>query len=78
MNLLNFVSEFPDESGCRNKFKEYRERVGVVCPIYGYKAHYWKGDKACYECKHCGKRQSLVYVLIQSCMALIYLFVIGL
>ncbi|KAA6305547.1 hypothetical protein EZS27_042799, partial [termite gut metagenome] len=22
MNLLDFVSEFPDESSCRNKFKE--------------------------------------------------------
>ncbi|KAA6344004.1 hypothetical protein EZS27_008334 [termite gut metagenome] len=59
MNLLDFVSEFPDESSCRNKFKEYRERVGVVCPVCGYKDRYWKGDKACYECKHCGKRQSL-------------------
>ncbi|KAA6315973.1 hypothetical protein EZS27_033649 [termite gut metagenome] len=59
MNLLNFVSEFPDESSCRNKFKEYRERVGVVCPVCGHKEHYWKGGKACYECKHCGKRQSL-------------------
>ncbi|KAA6304618.1 hypothetical protein EZS27_043734, partial [termite gut metagenome] len=25
MNLLNFVSQYPDESSCKAKFKEYRD-----------------------------------------------------
>jgi DNA-directed RNA polymerase subunit RPC12/RpoP len=59
MNLLNFVSQYPDEASCRAKFKEYRDQQGVVCPHCGGKAHYWKNDKENYECKKCGKRQSL-------------------
>lgn len=59
MNLLNFVSQYPDESSCRIKFKEYRDKQGVVCPRCGHAEHYWKKDKECYECKKCGKRQSL-------------------
>ena len=59
MNLLNFVSQYPDEASCRAKFKEYRDKQGVVCPKCGGTEHYWKRDKECYECKECGKRQSL-------------------
>ena len=59
MNLLNFVSQYPDEASCKAKFKEYRARQGVVCPQCGSTEHYWKKDKECYECKRCGKRQSL-------------------
>lgn len=59
MNLLNFVSQYPDEASCRAKFKEYRDKQGVVCPKCGGTEHYWKRDKECYECKNCGKRQSL-------------------
>lgn len=59
MNLLNFVSQFPDEASCKSKWKEYRDSEGVVCPHCGGKNHYWKSDKECYECKHCKYRQSL-------------------
>lgn len=59
MNLLNFVSQYPDEASCRAKFKEFRDKQGVVCPHCGGTAHYWKKDKENYECKQCGKRQSL-------------------
>lgn len=59
MNLLNFVSEFPDEESCKAKWKEYRDKQGVVCPKCGGKEHYWKSDKESYECKHCKYRQSL-------------------
>jgi hypothetical protein len=31
MNLLNFSEHYPDEASCIAKFKEYRERQGVVC-----------------------------------------------
>ncbi len=59
MNLLNFISQYPDESSCRNKFKEFRDKHGVSCPHCGHTEHYWKKDKECYECKKCRKRQSL-------------------
>ena len=59
MNLLNFVSTYPDESSCREAFKLWRDKSGVVCPHCGCKEHYWKQDKACYECKQCHTRQSL-------------------
>jgi transposase-like protein/DNA-directed RNA polymerase subunit RPC12/RpoP len=59
MNLLNFVSQYPDEASCRAKFKAYRDKEGVICPHCGSKKHYWKKDKESYECKQCGKRQSL-------------------
>jgi transposase-like protein/Zn ribbon nucleic-acid-binding protein len=59
MNLLNFVSSYPDEASCKAKWKEYRDKQGVVCPHCQSKSHYWKNDKECYECKTCGYRQSL-------------------
>lgn len=59
MNLLNFSTHFPDEESCKVKWKEYREKIGVVCPKCGSKEHYWKSDKESYECKRCRYRQSL-------------------
>ncbi len=59
MNLLNFSTQFPDEESCKAKWKEYREKIGVVCPRCGSKEHYWKSDKESYECKRCKYRQSL-------------------
>ena len=59
MNLLNFISEYPDEASCKAKWKELREKRGVVCPRCGGKSHYWKKDKENYECKSCGYRQGL-------------------
>jgi predicted RNA-binding Zn-ribbon protein involved in translation (DUF1610 family) len=59
MNLIEFTEAYPDEASCQAKFKEYRDHVGVVCPKCGGKAHYWKRDKASYECKECRHRQGL-------------------
>ena len=59
MNLLNFISQYPDEISCRQKFKEIRDKQGVICPRCGHTQHYWKSDKESYECKQCKYRQSL-------------------
>jgi Zn ribbon nucleic-acid-binding protein len=59
MNLVNFIFQYPDKASCRAKFKEYRDREGVVCPHCDSQAHYWKSDKECYECKQCKYRKSL-------------------
>jgi transposase-like protein/DNA-directed RNA polymerase subunit RPC12/RpoP len=59
MNLIDFVSQFPDEASCKQKFKEYREQVGIVCAKCGEQSHYWKKDKEQFECKECGTRTTL-------------------
>jgi hypothetical protein len=59
MSLINFIDQFPDEDSCKQKFKEYRDHVGVVCSKCGGKDHYWKKDKEQYECKSCKTRTTL-------------------
>jgi hypothetical protein len=59
MNLLNFVAQFPNEESCKQKWKEVRDKQGVICQKCGCMSHYWKSDKDSYECKQCGYRQSL-------------------
>lgn len=59
MSLINFIEKFPDELSCKQKFKDYRDQVGVVCPKCGGKDHYWKKDKEQYECKSCKTRITL-------------------
>lgn len=38
--LVDFITEFPDEASCKQKFKEYRDQVGVVCAKSDGKKHY--------------------------------------
>ena len=59
MSLIDFIEDFPDELSCKQKFKEYRDQVGVVCPKCGCQDHYWKKDKEQYECKSCKTRITL-------------------
>ena len=59
MTLIDFLSHFPDEESCKQKFKAYRDQVGVVCSKCGGTDHYWKKDKEQYECKHCQTRTTL-------------------
>jgi len=59
MNLLNFSESFPDEESCKIKFKEYRDKQGVICSHCGGISHYWKKDKWQYECKSCKTRTTL-------------------
>lgn len=59
MNLLNFNEIYPDELSCKLKFKEIRDKEGIVCAHCGCKDHYWKSDKWQYECKKCGFRTTL-------------------
>ena len=59
MNLLNFISEFPDEDSCKLRLKTIRDNEGVICRHCGGKDHYWKSDKWQYECKACKTRTTL-------------------
>ena len=38
MNLLNFSSTFPDEESCKIRWKAFRDKQGVVCPIVAVKS----------------------------------------
>ena len=59
MNLIDFISQYPDEESCKRKFKEYRDEVGVSCSKCGGLNHYWKQDKEQYEYKKCSTRTKL-------------------
>ncbi len=59
MNLLTFYKQYPTEEKCKIKFKEYRDKVGVICKQCGGKDHYWKQNKWQYECKSCRFRTTL-------------------
>ena len=43
VNLINFIENFPDETSCKQRFKEIRDKEGVICRKYGNKNHYWLG-----------------------------------
>ena len=32
MTLIDFISQFPNEESCKQKFEKYRDHVGVVLP----------------------------------------------
>ena len=59
MNLLKFIQEFPDESACRLKFKQERDKIGITCKRCNCQNHYWQENKSSYECKQCHSRTSL-------------------
>lgn len=59
MNLLNFISQFPDEDSCKLKYKEVRDRVGVICAKCKSKKHRWIQNKWQYQCTTCGNRTTL-------------------
>ncbi len=59
MNIMQFFKKFPDEDSCREHFKKYRDRVGVVCKKCGCNEHYWLSTINYYKCKECGFRTSL-------------------
>jgi len=59
MTIIDFIKEFPDEESCKQKFKEYREHVGITCAKCGGNDHYWKRDKEQWECKNCRTRTTM-------------------
>jgi transposase-like protein len=59
MNLINLIESFPDEASCRKKFKEIRDKEGVVCRKCGCKDHYWLSTIEQYQCKACKARTTL-------------------
>ena len=59
MKLFEFEKYFPNEESCKARFREIRDKQGIVCPKCGCTKHYWKTSKEMYQCAKCGHRQSL-------------------
>ena len=59
MKLIEFFHHYPDESSCKQAFKEYREQEGIQCKKCGNKTHYWKKNREQWECKKCTHRTTL-------------------
>lgn len=59
MNILDFYKVYPDEMSCKLKFKDIRDKEGVICSKCLDTKHYWKQDKWQYECKKCKHRTTL-------------------
>lgn len=60
MKLVDFFNNYPSEVDCKLKFKEIREKQGVICKKCQSKNDYWwLKSKELYECKKCGFRMSL-------------------
>ena len=59
MNLVEFIKRFPNEQKCRDHFREYRIRKGVICKKCNHSSHYWLSGKEQFQCKQCGFRTTL-------------------
>lgn len=45
MMLIDFLSHFPDEESCEQRFKDFLNQFSMICSECGTKDHYWKWDK---------------------------------
>ena len=59
MNIIKFVTDFPDEISCKTHFKELRELQGVICKQCGNTHHYWLKAKFQWQCSQCEFRTTL-------------------
>ena len=41
MNILQFIQKFPDENACQIRFKEQRDKIGIICDKCKCKEHFW-------------------------------------
>ena len=47
------------EANCRKKYKEIRDKEGLICKKCNSQDHYWLKSKEMYQCKRCDFRTSL-------------------
>lgn len=59
MTLLEFMGRFPDETTCKEHFRNQREKEGILCKKCGCKKHYWLKDKWQWQCSECRFRTAL-------------------
>jgi len=59
MNTLFFTQRFPDETACKEHYRDMRIRKGIICKKCGGKNHYWLSSRWQFECKVCHFRTTL-------------------
>jgi transposase-like protein len=59
MTLQEFMQQYSSESSCKEAFKQYRLKVGVVCKKCQHDQHYWLSTLDQFKCKNCGFRTGL-------------------
>lgn len=59
MKLIDFATQFPDEQSCRDFFRDYRLKEGVICRKCGGTSHYWMKTISQFQCKACRTRTTL-------------------
>jgi len=59
MNTLYFTQRFPDETACREHYKNMRLKRGLTCKKCGGTSHFWLACKGQFECKVCHFRTTL-------------------
>ena len=60
MNIIEFVTHFPDEESCEIFLKTYRENCGIYCKTCKcFSKLYWYSGNKFFECSKCRRRTSL-------------------
>jgi len=59
MNTLYFIQQFPDETACREHYRDMRIKKGVTCKKCGGTNHFWLASKWQFECRGCHFRTTL-------------------
>ncbi|MCH7410530.1 IS1595 family transposase [Belliella sp. DSM 111904] len=60
MNIIDFITHFPDEESCEKFLKAYREKEGVYCKTCSsFTRQYWFSGKKFFEYSKCRRRTSL-------------------
>jgi len=59
VNIIKFISDFPDENSCRMHFKGISEQQGIICKKCGCTKHYWLHKKWQWQCSECRFRTTI-------------------
>ena len=60
MNIIEFITHFPDEESCEIYLKGHRETMGIYCKTCsGFSKQYWFSASKFFECSKCRRRTSL-------------------
>ncbi|MFC3414100.1 IS1595-like element ISAhi1 family transposase [Algoriphagus hitonicola] len=60
MNIIEFITYFPDEESCEIFLKTYRENSGIYCKTCKcFPKQYWYSGSKFFECSKCRRRTSL-------------------
>ncbi len=60
MNIIEFITHFPNEESCEIYLKGHRETTGIYCKTCsGFSKQYWFSASKFFECSKCRRKTSL-------------------